>query len=308
MKQLVTFCLAAISVYASIEMQMLSLSLLSSLLASKEEGISSVSLEGNIAHTTQMLQRAFEMRASLSPELGPMQLTGPDPVKGIFVAAGTSVSFTAQASAGQKLYLFFAAGQNALGQPGGRFKVSAATKAGPAPTPTFSGGSVFGSSEVQWLGGKKETVTFTLNNNAKSGEPTLVMTALCTPAGKTRTAFSPQQISAAGAQLAHIVKENEGRFSLPTNEFFIAGTPFKKSIQVNLPSPTKLPALLFAAVEDGESALECFTSSGKTRANQQKGAATLSILQPGEKHRFSARTASGSPQFLLRLLGTEYKG
>ena len=284
---------------------MLSFSLLSAVLASKEEGISSVSLEGNIAHTTQMLVRAFEMRANLSPDLGPMQLTGPDPVKGVFIAPGTSVSFTTQAVAGQKLYLYFAAGQNALGQPGGRFKVSAATKSGPAPTPTFSGGSVFGSSEIQWSGGKKEVVTITLNNNAKSGEPTLVMTALCTPATDKAATFSPNQISAAGAQLAQVVKENEGKFSLPTNEFFIAGSPFKGSIQVNVPAPEKTAALLFAAVEDGDSAVECFTSSGKIQANKQNGAATVSVLQPGGKHKFSAKAVTGTPHFLLRLLGQQ---
>lgn len=284
---------------------MLSFSLLSALLASKEEGISSVSLEGNIAHTTQMLVRAFDMRANLSPELGPMQLTGADPVKGVFVAPGTSVCFTTQAVAGRKLYLYFAAGQNALGQPGGRFKVSAATKAGAAPTPTFSGGSVFGSSEIQWTGGKKETVTVTLNNNAKTGEPTLVMTALCTPATDETTAFSPNQIAAAGTQLAQIVKENEGRFSLPINEFFIAGSPFKGSIQVPVTAPEKSPSLLFAAIEDAESAVECFTSTGKVRANKQKGAATVSVLQPGGKHKFSAKAAAGAPHFLLRLLGQQ---
>lgn len=282
---------------------MLSFSLLSAVLASKEEGISSVSLEGNIAHTTQMLVRAFEMRANLSPDLGPMQLTGPDPVKGVFIAPGTSVSFTTQAVAGQKLYLYFAAGQNALGQPGGRFKVSAATKGGAAPTPTFSGGSVFGSSEIQWSGGKKEVVTITLNNNAKSGEPTLVMTALCTPATDKAAAFSPDQIAAAGTQLAQIVKENEGRFSLPTNQFFIAGSPFKGSIQVPVAAPEKLPSLLFAAIEDGDSAVESFTSSSKGRANKQKGAATVSLLQSGGRHKFSAKAASGTPHFLLRLLG-----
>lgn len=284
---------------------MLSFSLLSAILASKEEGISSVSLEGNLAHTTQMLVRAFEMRANLSPDLGPMQLTGPDPVRGVFVAPGTSVSFTTKAVAGQRLYLYFAAGQNALGQPGGRFKVSASTKSGAAPTPTFSGGSVFGSSEIQWTGGSREEVTISLNNNAKTGEPTLVMTALCTPAAEGSTAFSPGQIASAGAQLAQIVKENEGRFSLPTNQFFIAGSPFRGSIQVNVPAPEKSAALLFAAVEDGESAVECFTSSGKVRANKQKGAATVSILQPGGRHKFSARAVSGTPHFLLRLLGQQ---
>lgn len=253
-----------------------------------------------------MLVRAFEMRANLSPDLGPMQLTCPDPVKGVFIAPGTGVSFTTQAVAGQKLYLYFAAGQNALGQPGGRFKVSASTKVGAAPTPTFSGGSVFGSSEIQWSGGKKEVVTITLNNNAKIGEPTLVMTALCTPAdGKSDTAFSPNQISSAGVQLAQIVKTNEGRFSLPTNEFFIAGSPFNGSIYVSVPAPEKSPAMLFAAIEDGESAVECFTSSGKVRANKQKGAATVSVLQPGGKHKFSAKAVSGTPHFLLRLIGQQ---